>query len=128
MKNKNNTFAKILATFVLSGSLYFGVGIQDTRAQEINYSTVEISNQKLPQFKTSSTFGSFNYDVSSLNISPSFLKNNFNEWLGMDSDHTFELVKEFRDDLGFTHSVYQHYYKNIKVQDELLLLHEKNNV
>lgn len=128
MKKKKIKLSKLVYSIALGALLTGFVGAQKTFAQQTNYSTIVISNQKLPQFETYSEFGSFNFNLLDFNISSTFMKSHLNEWLGLDDDHSFELVKQFSDELGFTHSVYQHYYKDTKVQDELVILHEKNNI
>ena len=128
MKRKKITLLRLVYSIAIGALFTSYVGAQDAYAQEREFSVIEISNQKLPEFKTYSPFGSFNFNVLELNISPSFMQNHMGEWLGLDNDHKFELVKQFSDELGFTHSVYQHIYKDAKVQDELVILHEKDNV
>lgn len=99
---------------------------QLTMAQQKNPQEQRVSVRELPQFTTDSSMGTFHLNFEGLNITSSYLTAHFNEWLGADSNHTFKLISENTDELGIKHSVYQHFYKNTKVQDELMLLHEKN--
>ncbi|WP_449397733.1 M4 family metallopeptidase [Chryseobacterium wanjuense] len=88
----------------------------------------EISVQNLPRISKTSAMGSFHANFSGQNITSSFLINHLGEWLGTDSDHSFKFVKESTDELGIKHLVYQHYFKGIKVGDEIILIHEKNGM
>lgn len=94
--------------------------------QAQNRDRIENNVKDLPQITFTSTMGGFHANFNGRNISTDFLVNHLGEWLGTDSDHSFQLVKENTDDLGIKHSVYQHYYKGVKVMDDLLLIHEKD--
>jgi bacillolysin len=96
------------------------------QAQKINGTETEASMKDFPKRTVTSVMGNFNADFSGKNIASDFLAGHLAEWLGAGSDHTFSLVKSSTDDLGIRHSTYQHYYKNVKVADDLILLHEKN--
>lgn len=128
MKKRKITLLNLAYTFALGIAISGYVGAQKTYAQQSNIDLIEVSNQKLPKFSTYSEFGSFNYNLSEFNLSSTFMKTNLVEWMKMDGDHRFELIREYTDELGIKHSVFQHYYKDVKVQDEILLLHEKNNI
>ncbi len=86
----------------------------------------EVSVRDLPKRMITSALGNFSADFSGQQVTSDFLAGHLAQWLGAGSDHTFSLVKTSTDELGVRHSAYQHYYKNIKVADDLLLLHEKN--
>lgn len=47
--------------------------------------------------------------------------------LGMKASDTWQMTKNEKDDLGFTHSRYQQYYQNIKVVTGEYILHQKGN-
>ncbi|CAI8820488.1 M4 family metallopeptidase [Chryseobacterium sp. IT-36CA2] len=86
---------------------------------------IEISVKNLPVISVSSEMGIFNADFSKLNVSPDFLVGHLGEWLGTNGDHSYKLIKESKDELGIRHSFYEHYYKNIKVMDDMVLIHDK---
>ncbi|MGG5208027.1 M4 family metallopeptidase [Chryseobacterium sp. MIQD13] len=86
----------------------------------------EISVKELPKISVSSAMGNFNADFSGRNISSDFLINHLGEWLGTDGDHSYKFLKQNKDELGIKHSVYEHYYKGVKVMDDMVLVHEKN--
>ncbi|RLJ33044.1 putative secreted protein (Por secretion system target) [Chryseobacterium sp. 7] len=94
-------------------------------AKAQNRENTEISVKNLPVISVSSGMGIFNADFSKSNISPDFLIGHLGEWLGTNGDHSYKLIKESKDELGIRHSVYEHYYKNIKVMDDMILIHDK---
>ncbi|WP_312089404.1 M4 family metallopeptidase [Chryseobacterium sp.] len=89
---------------------------------------VELTVKDLPKKVTTSALGNFSADFNGKNISSEYLINHLGEWLGGNNDHTFNLINTSVDELGIKHSSYQHYYKNVKVADELILLHEKDGL
>ncbi|KMQ64720.1 hypothetical protein ACM46_10800 [Chryseobacterium angstadtii] len=94
--------------------------------QAQNKGKKEISVKDLPKISSTSVLGNFSADFSGQNISSDFLTNHLGEWLGTGSDHSYRLLKQNKDELGIMHSVYEHYYKGVKVMDDVVLLHEKN--
>lgn len=115
-----------ITTIVKAVSLTLAFGFTSF-LQGQNRNGTENSVKDLPQQTFSSSMGSFHANFSGRNISPNFLINHLGEWLGTDSDHSFQLVKESHDELGIKHSVYQHYYKGVKVLDDLILIHHKDD-
>ena len=116
---KTTTFIKALA-FTLS------IGIAPLVLVNAQEKKTELSLQDLPKISTSSAMGNFYADFNGQNVSTEFFMTNFKKWLGTDSNHTFESVSVTTDELGIKHSVFQHFYKNVKVADELILVHEKD--
>jgi bacillolysin len=120
---------KKTVTIVKALVFTFAVGVAPLsllQAQKINATGTEASVKDFPKRTVTSAMGNFNADFSGKNIASDFLAGHLAEWFGAGSDHTFSLVKSSTDDLGIRHSTYQHYYKNVKVADDLILLHEKN--
>lgn len=114
-------------TIVKALSFVFAIGsasLPVLHAQDRN--RTEISVKDLPKISFSSFVGSFQANFSGREVSADFLSAHLGEWLGTTSDHTFSFVKASTDELGIKHSVYQHFYKGIKVADEIVLLHEKD--
>lgn len=95
-------------------------------AQNQNKDRIEVSIKDLPKITKQSSNGSFQAGFSGENISSAYLVNHLGEWLGTNSDHTFQFIKATTDDIGMKHSAYQHFYKGVKVADELILVHEKD--
>ncbi|GAB0156509.1 hypothetical protein CHRYSEOSP005_17740 [Chryseobacterium sp. Alg-005] len=113
-------------TIVKALSFVFVVGASSLSVSHAqDRSRTEVSVKDLPKISVNSFVGSFHANFSGNNVSADFLASHLGEWLGTDSDHTFTFVKASTDELGIKHSTYQHYYKGIKVADEVILLHEK---
>ncbi|WP_336717680.1 M4 family metallopeptidase [Chryseobacterium mucoviscidosis] len=88
----------------------------------------ELSVKNFPKRITTSSMGNFSADFSGQNIPSDYLINHLGEWLGSNGDHSFSLVKTATDELGIKHSVYQHYFKNTKVMDDVISVHEKDGM
>lgn len=113
-------------TIVKTLSFVFAVGLAPLsvlQAQDKN--RTEIAVKDLPKISFNSFVGSFHANFSGRDVSADFLSAHLGEWLGTSSDHTYTFVKASTDELGIKHSTYQHFYKGIKVADEVILLHEK---
>lgn len=119
---KTTTFLGALA-FTLAFSV---TPISLLQAQ--NRDRTEISVKDLPKISMTSPMGNFNANFNGLNIKRNDLGAALSEWLGTDTNHTFKLLKSDTDELGITHTSYQHYYKGVRVQDDLVLLHDKNGI
>lgn len=118
---------KKTVTFVKALMFTFAIGIApQSLVKGQNKERTEISVKDLPKISTPTSMGSFYANFSGSDIPSSFLINHLGEWLGTGNDHTFNFVKASTDELGIKHTVYQHFYKGVKVADEVILLHEKN--
>lgn len=124
----NRIFMKKTVIIAKRLAIIFVIGFATTTitAQDRNIQSSESSIQNLPKITKMSAFGSFYARFDNENISSSFLTDNMTKWLGTNSDHTFKFIESSSDDLGFKRSSYQHYYKGVKVADELILIHEKD--
>jgi len=116
------TIIKALAFMFTIGFAPFAL----LHAQNKSKDKTEISVKDWPRITKQSSNGSFQASFSGENIPATYLANHLGEWLGTNSDHTFQFVKVTTDDIGMKHSVYQHFYKGVKVADELILLHERD--
>lgn len=118
---KTFIMVKVLTFTLAIGLVPFSL----VNAQDQNKNRSEISVRDLPKISTTSPMGNFHANFSGQNVSANFLISHLGEWLGGDSSHTFGFVKSTTDELGIKHDVYQHFYKGVKVMDEIILLHEK---
>ncbi|KPE52669.1 M4 family metallopeptidase [Chryseobacterium indologenes] len=116
---KMTTLAKVLAFALTAGLTPF------TSVHAQNRQGSENSIKDFPKISFTSVMGNFNANFSGRDITPDFLVNHLGEWLGTGTDHSYRLVKKNKDELGITHSVYEHYYKGVKVMDDMVMLHEK---
>ncbi|MCY0977334.1 M4 family metallopeptidase [Chryseobacterium wangxinyae] len=115
---KTVTIVKTLA-FVLT----MGITSQNLTAQSHR---TEISLQDLPRITTTSAMGNFQVSFEGKNISAEALVNQFGKWLQTNSDHSYQFLKSSVDELGFKRNIYQHLYKGIKVNDDIIYIHEKD--
>ncbi len=115
---KTVTIVKTLA-FVLA----MGITSQNLTAQSHR---TEISLQDLPRITTTSAMGNFQVSFEGKNISAEALVNQLGKWLQTNSDHSYQFVKSSVDELGFKRNIYQHLYKGIKVNDDIIYIHEKD--
>ncbi len=115
---KTVTIVKTLA-FVLA----MGITSQNLTAQS---HLTEISLQDLPRITTTSAMGNFQVSFEGKNISAEALVNQLGKWLQTNSDHSYQFVKSSVDELGFKRNIYQHLYKGIKVNDDIIYIHEKD--
>jgi len=53
--------------------------------------------------------------------------NNIAKMLALPNNQTLQLVSKENDQLGFTHTLFQHYYQGIPVQYSVCKVHSKNN-
>ncbi|MDR6920116.1 MULTISPECIES: M4 family metallopeptidase [Chryseobacterium] len=117
---KMTTLAKVLAFALTAGLTPF------TLLHAQNRQGSETSIKDFPKISITSVMGNFNASFSGRDIAPDFLANHLGEWLGTGTDHSYRFLKKNKDELGITHSVYEHYYKGVKVMDDMVLLHEKD--
>lgn len=83
-------------------------------------------NKELPIPQYQNKLGTFLVDMSNVSISLNEFSNNLNNYFGLDQYHKFVLVNERYDsETGFTHSSYQHFYKDVKVHGDLIFIHSK---
>lgn len=72
--------------------------------------------------------GSFSLSLRKQQVSLIALEADFNKVLGLTSDYSFTKVKERMDKRGVNHISYQQYYKGIKVDGGVVLVHVKNGL
>ncbi len=70
--------------------------------------------------------GSFSTRLAQQKLSQLAVEGAFNQILGLSSDYSFVKVKERMDVRGASHASYQQFYKGIKVDGGLVLMHLKN--
>lgn len=118
---KSITMIKALAFVLVMGAGSLSV----VTAQNANGTVTSVKD--LPRIVSDSGLGLFHADFSGNNVSSQFVKDNLSQWLGGGSDDTFKVDKTWTDELGIKKTVFQHYYKNVKVADGLVVVHEKDD-
>lgn len=61
-------------------------------------------------------------------VSQKEVSQNLSAVLGLSASHTFKQVSETKDKLGITHTGYQQYYLNVKVEGGKVLVHAKDGL
>ncbi len=66
--------------------------------------------------------------MESFPISPAECVANLNAYLNLSEQHRFESFRNVEDDLGVRHQSLQQYYRGIKVEHNMVLLHSRNGL
>jgi len=69
--------------------------------------------------------GSFTIDLTDKNISVDDAESYFNSWFCLDSDCSFEKIRDYCDEIGMRHQVFQQYYCGTKIEYAKLFVHSK---
>ena len=85
-----------------------------------------ISNVK--QAKLEIINGSFSINLEKQNITKEKGIKYFNDWFNLNPNHSFQQISEKTDNLGFTHTNFQQYYKGTAIEGSIVMLHSKNGV
>jgi len=108
----------ILATILLAGSTISASNIIINTSYKVSID--------LPKPRYQNAFGTFMVDFTNSNVSVSEFTNNLNNYFDLDNSHRFELVNEKYDSqTGFTNYSYQHFYKDVKINGDIIFLHTK---
>lgn len=70
--------------------------------------------------------GSFYTNLETHNINIENVSRDFNAWFNLNEQHSFQQVSVRTDELGFTHTNFQQFYKGFAVDGKLIMLHSKN--
>lgn len=127
MKNKKLLFRSALFLLLVNA------GVSHAAVSNLRLSAEPTSietgvKDKYPQVTFLNEYGSFFEDVSVLQLNVQEVVQNLNTFFKVDQNHTFKKINTSTDDLGIEHIAFQHYYKNIAVDGELVMLHAKNGV
>ncbi|WP_196888509.1 CUB domain-containing protein [Aureivirga sp. CE67] len=69
--------------------------------------------------------GSFNKKLKKEKIKLNQLLNSVNHWFHLNEDYSFQQISSRTDKLGFTHINFEEYYKGVKVENGILMVHLK---
>ncbi|HLV46800.1 MAG TPA: M4 family metallopeptidase [Flavobacterium sp.] len=125
MKNRKHLIGKV-ARGVLLGSFLVMTPMNFTFAANFNQVNA-INDKELPKPIFQNAYGTFMVTFHGREVSSDYLVNNFNNYFELDNDHNFELVRESKDEkTGFTHLSYQHYFKGVEIEGDMVFVHSKN--
>lgn len=71
--------------------------------------------------------GHFTFDFQNQNIKEASVELNFQKWFQLDDACSFELVRDYTDDLGMRHINYQQYLRGVPVEHCVVMLHIREN-
>lgn len=124
MKRDLYKFKKILGGFILGATLFVSFN-SNLYANVVNIT--KISSRELPKPVFQNAYGTFDVDFSNFQMTTDSFVANLNTYFDLDKNHRFELVREINDkETGFNHYSYQHYYKDFKVEGDIVFVHSKN--
>lgn len=93
----------------------------------VNYNQIERNDQELPKPVFQNEYGTFMIFFTGREVPTDYLVNNFDRYFDLDNRHNFELVRESKDEkTGLIHSSYQHYFKGLKIEGDIVFLHSKD--
>lgn len=133
MRKNNRILSKTFLTLSLLGLIGISSFAENTNSYSrfLNKKSVGINaqNNRLPKVVSLNEQGTFREDLTAFNISPETLTNEFHAIFGLkESEHTFEKQRDYVDNIGMQHQIYQHSYKGVPIEGELVMVHSKNNV
>ncbi|KAA5534228.1 M4 family metallopeptidase [Paenimyroides baculatum] len=122
--NKNFFQVKKISTrLILAAILLAGSGVS---ASNIIINKSYKVNTDLPKPQYQNRLGTFMVDMSDVNLSLTEFSKSLNSYFDLDKSHRFELVNEKHDSqTGFTNYSYQHFYKDVKINGDIIFLHVK---
>lgn len=81
-----------------------------------------------PKPKIETVNGSFSVNLEKQSFNKENAVRGFNTWFNLNENHSFQQVSERTDELGFTHTNFQQYYKGFAVEAKMVMLHSKNGI
>ena len=125
MIRKFNSIIKTSCGVLILSTTFFIGTFHNSYANTINISqTINKGNFPKPVFQNN--LGSFYEELSAYNINTTDFNSQLNQWFDLDDNHTFEKVREFVDEIGYKHETFQHIYKGLKVENDLVFVHSKS--
>ncbi|HLV45494.1 MAG TPA: hypothetical protein VKY32_00480, partial [Flavobacterium sp.] len=131
MKNNKILLKSLSILFVLglTTTTSFAVNSDVTFEKNLSFVELNLQNDKLPKVVIQNVQGTFYENLSAYNISPEMLANEFHTIFDLDkSEHEFVQLRDYQDNIGMNHQTYQHKYKGVPVEGELIMVHSKNGV
>ncbi|HLV50483.1 MAG TPA: M4 family metallopeptidase [Flavobacterium sp.] len=125
MKKNYSSLRNLLGSLVLGTMLLLNSG-ESVYAGTIDYRESSDSRE-LPKPYIQNAHGTFFVELTNYAIPTEGFVNKLNEYFGLDTNHHFEQIREVRDaKTGFVHYSYQHFYKQLKVEGNVVFVHTKD--
>jgi len=124
MKKNNYRIRKAIGGLVLGTVLFTNFdGQLLAKGLTHDYTTV----RELPKPQYQNNWGSFSVDFTGSTVSLKEFTSDLNGYFQADKDNSFKLDREHSDEFGNTYYNYQHFYKDVKVEGDLIFIQVKNN-
>jgi bacillolysin len=104
---KSTTLLYLLVTFVAGKA-------------QVSTDSLNGELRKIAKPESTSTFIKFKEDAT---VNPVTIFNELKQAFNLGNDDQMRIFKTEDDELGFTHRRYQQYYKNVKVEDAIFIVH-----
>lgn len=116
----------------ITGSVFLGLTLivgsnSEAFAQNKHTSSTFATADELPKPRFQNEMGTFSVDFTNLNVNKDVLINDINKYFNLDDNNQFKLREEVTDDLGIITYKYEHYYKDILIDGDLVFVEVKNN-
>lgn len=82
----------------------------------------------LQKQETETVNGSFSVNLEKQKLNKENAVKNFNSLFNLNEYHSFQQISERTDELGFTHTNYQQFYKGFPIESFMIMLHSKNGL
>ncbi len=119
-----------VGAFLYISFLFFANPAQSHAGERLetgNHTTIT-STVKLQKPLRLNGFGSFSMSIMGQKLTVNQVSGSFKEMFDLGDEHTFVQIKESTDELKHTRTQFQHYYKGIAVEGDVILVHSKANV
>ena len=128
MRKQFSYLQKISKGFTLS--LFLFLSIPNSLNATNNLEGIEMSKtERLPRPQFQNALGTFGVDISNSNISVTEFTQQLNSYFELDQNHRFDLIRKIEDkDTGLVHLSYQHFYKDVKINGDMLFIHAKGEI
>lgn len=87
----------------------------------------KIVEKQFPTFTPHSYFNTFYSSFENISITVDVVNRSLQSWIGYDNNHELRYIRTDKDMLGIYRDVFQHFYLDKEVENELVLVHYKNN-
>lgn len=125
MRKNYSSLKNILGSFVLGTMLLINTSVPLFAAPIIDFAAV--GDREVPKPYFQNMHGTFVAELTNYHISTENFVKNLNDYFELDQNHHFELVREVRDaQTSLVHYSYQHFYKQLKIEGNVVFVHAKN--
>src|SRR5690554_7078048 len=124
MRKNYSSLKNIIGGFVLGTMLLINTNVPLFAAPILDFAAV--GDREVPKPYFQNMHGTFVAELTDYHISTENFVKNLNDYFELDQNHHFELVREVRDaQTGFVHYSYQHFYKQLKIEGNVVFVHAK---